>query len=357
MLLRALLLCGLLVSHYGLATEISGLYETEVIAKSQSAEDKNTAIKSALSTVLSRVMAGSHVLQDPVVKIALMDAQRYVKQSQFSLGDQGFGANKNARTLRVLFDDVALLNLMKTSKLKVWTESRPETLLWLVVEDNGKRVFFKPETMHDLNIAVTTMAKQAGLSLLLPLQDLEEQRQIAVNDVLSAYPQRLLSASERYGVVSILAGRVVKSADCWKADWSFYFDNRIVQTETPCGPLNEAILAGMKNVYERLSNYYAVIPSGLELGNVTLKIARVNNDEDKNRVLTYLKSLPMVKNVNWLGNDIELQSYKVSFNGEQSALEEMLGLGRVLNPQDTDNYGTTELHYQLVPLQTNFIGQ
>jgi len=346
-LFRALLLLGCLLSTTGFATEVPGLYETEVIANSQSEPDRLTAVQSALSRVLKRVLAGDNIEQDPIVKTVLANAQQYVKQSQFSLSETGIGANKNARTLRVLFDEVALLNGLKASKLKVWEETRPETLLWLVVEDNGQRSFFRPESMYDLNNAVTKMAKQAGLPLLMPLQDLEEQRQIAVNDVLSAYPQRLLSVSERYGVVSILAGRVVKSGNCWTADWAFYFDNRVAQTEASCADLSEVISIGLQTAYERLSNYYAVKPLGLELGSVILKISQVDDADDKNRLQLYLKALPMVKNVLWLGGE----RYKVSFDGDQSALLEILGLGRVLNPLDADQGGLEELSYQLLPRQ------
>lgn len=353
MLFRALLLCGCLASFSGFAAEVSGLYETEVIADSQAIADRDTAIRSALIMVLNRVMAGDNILHDSVVKTAIAEAPRFVKQSQFALHESGFGENNNARTLRVLFDDVALLNQMKTSKLEVWEETRPETLLWLVVEENGQRTMFKPETMYEINNAVNKMAKQAGLPLLMPLQDLEEQRQISINDVLSAYPQRLLSVSERYGVVSVLAGRVVKSAECWKADWSFYFDDRIAQTETPCASLNDVVLAGMQSVYDRLSKYYAIKPYGLEIGTVTLVIGQVVDMEDKNRIMAYLKSLPMVKNVSWLGAEANQQRYKVSFNGDRSALEEILGLGRVLNPQDPESAGANELRYQLLPLRFN----
>ncbi|MEQ1531611.1 MAG: hypothetical protein ABL925_20045, partial [Methylococcales bacterium] len=64
-------------------------------------------------------------------------------------------------------------------------------------------------------------------------------------------------------------------------------------------------------------------------------------------------SLPMVKNVTWVGGDVGQQRYKVSFNGERAALEEILGLGRVLNPQGPDNSSANELRYELLPLRIN----
>ena len=75
-----LLIIGLLtLSQNAFAVAVEDLFEVEVIAKSQSREDRNTAIKEALTIVLGRVMAGENIFQDPVVQSALADAPRYVR--------------------------------------------------------------------------------------------------------------------------------------------------------------------------------------------------------------------------------------------------------------------------------------
>jgi hypothetical protein len=350
-LFRALIICGLFFNSTVFAAEVQGLYETEVIAKSQSVEDRNAAFNEALTSVLKRVMAGEDILLDAVVQAALADAGHFVKQYQYSLIESASDENSSARIMRVLFNEQDVLNLMKTSKLKVWGETRPETLLWLVVEENGQRSFFKAEMMSEINNAVNGASRQTGLPLLLPLLDLEEQQRITVNDVLSAYPQPLLTVSERYGVVSILAGRVAKMEDCWKADWAFYFDESIEQWPMPCGTLNDAILTGMEGAYGRLSKYYAVKPDVLETDSVILKISGDRDVNDRSRVIHYLNSLAMVKSVVWVGGEAGFNRYKVGFEGNRHALEELLGIGRVLNPQGEDNTGMNELGYQLLPVQ------
>jgi hypothetical protein len=188
-----------------------------------------------------------------------------------------------------------------------------------------------------------------GLPLLFPLMDMDELKQLSVNDVLSAYPDNLLAVSERYGAVSILAGRVVKTRDCWKTDWAFYFDQGIEQWTKSCGTLNDAILTGLQGVYNRLSNYYAVKPYAIEMDVATLKISGILTMDDRARVIHYLKSLSMVKSVNWVSEDIGVALFKVGFEGNRADLEETIGLGRVLNPGFSDNSGTNELDYRLVP--------
>jgi hypothetical protein len=203
--------------------------------------------------------------------------------------------------------------------------------------------------MPELANAVSFVAKQTGLPLLFPLLDMDEQRLISVNDVLSAYPQRLLSVSERYDVVSILAGRVVKRQNCWESDWAFYFNQGIEQWTQSCGSLNDVIMIGMHGAYGRLSKHYAVKPDAPQTSTVTLTISGVNGVDDMKRISNYLRSLAMVKSVFWLSAEAGFNDYQVNFEGDRQTLEEILGLGRVLNPEDQGNIKKDKLRYQLLP--------
>jgi hypothetical protein len=44
-----------------------------------------------------------------------------------------------------------------------------------------------------------------------------------------------------------------------------------------------------------------------------------------------------------------LNLYKVNFEGNRSVFEDVVGIGRVLNPQGRDNTGNSELDYRLLP--------
>lgn len=332
------------------AFEVNGLYETEVIAASQSPQDRDAAIKQALRLVLKRTMAGEDILQDAAVRAALANAPAYVKQSQYALQETTVGGDHSARNLRVLFNEQALMKLMHARQLKVWPDNRPETLLWLVVDEDNQRTFFKPESMPQIHWAIQQASKQLGLPVLMPLLDLEEQRLISVNDVLSAYPQHLLSVSGRYDVVSVLAGRLAKSGDGWKTDWAFYFDDGVEQWSTPPNTLNQAVMSGLHGVYQRLSRYYAVAPGSFDDDTLTLKIAGVKDQADQARINGYLKNLEGVKSVFWQGHDGNFEIYKVAIDGNRRAFEETIGLGRVLNPKNTANGSASELRYDLIPV-------
>lgn len=349
MLIRALIFIVLFCGQQADAAVLSNLYETEIIAQSPSPEDRNIAIKAALSAVLKRVLVLDNRRQQAVVEAILARAPQYVKQYQYALQESGLSVNTSARAMRVLFDERALDAVLRSGGIKIWGATRPETLLWLVVEENGRRSFFKAEMMLELANAVSAVSKQTGLPLLNPLLDIDEQRLISVNDVLSAYPQRLLSVSERYDVVSILAGRVVKRQSCWESDWAFYFGQGIEQWTKACGSLNDVLMTGMQGAYGRLSARYAVSSDALPTGQVTLAISGVNGAGDMKRINRYLNSLAPVKSVFWWGADAGFNEFRVKFVGDRQTLEEILGLGRVLNPLDSGAIEAGKLKFRLIP--------
>jgi hypothetical protein len=82
---------------------------------------------------------------------------------------------------------------------------------------------------------------------------------------------------------------------------------------------------------------------------VTLKISGILAIDDRDRITQYLKSLNMVKSVNWMSGNLGVERFKVNFEGSRTKLEDTLGLGRILNPKDPDNAGTDELNYHLLP--------
>ena len=122
----------ILVTFFGqevFSVEMKGLFETEVIASSQELEDRNDAIRKAMTIVLERVLAGENILQDPAVKTALAQAPFFTKQFQYSLVENSFQEESSARTMRVLINEDSLMDLLKSSRLGIWGEVRPETLV------------------------------------------------------------------------------------------------------------------------------------------------------------------------------------------------------------------------------------
>jgi hypothetical protein len=258
--------CGFLLgilmfSPIVFAFEVTGLFEIELVARSESSEDREQAIKQALFVVLDRILISDDISQIPVVQEMLLGAQHYVKQSQYALLPAEAYGESSARLFRVQFDENQVLEAVRKGQVGIWDEIRPETLLWLVVDADGTRQFYNADTMPDIESALMTASKAKGLPFIYPLLDMEEQQKISVSEVLGTDSKNLLAASSRYEAPAVMAGRLVKKADCWQSEWAFYFDGKIKQwSNGSCQALKFAISAGVRGAYSELSNYYGLKP-------------------------------------------------------------------------------------------------
>ncbi|PKM11758.1 MAG: DUF2066 domain-containing protein [Gammaproteobacteria bacterium HGW-Gammaproteobacteria-3] len=261
MLLKRLLICAaLLFGPPGFAVDVHGLFEAEVISFSQQPEDHRAAIHDALMIVLNRILVGDNIEQDPAVQKALAYAASLVRHEQYSRVENKYDTNTLARNLRVVFDDAALLDLLQHSRLPLWNEIRPNTLVWLVVESFGDRRFFKPKAMPGLDHLVQKAARRQGLPLLFPRLDKQELKRISIDQVLTQDSVPLLKLSSRYGAPAILVGRLVNRQWCWQSQWTLYFDQDIQQWTGPCNSRYEALLLGVHGAYEQLAAFYSVKP-------------------------------------------------------------------------------------------------
>ena len=240
------------------AVEVSGVFSAELIANNESSDARNYAIRQGLFAVLDRVVITEDIAQIPAVQQMLQNAQQYVKQSQFLPLPADDYADTSARLLRVEFDENQVLDELRRNQLGIWTEIRPQTLVWLVVDEGAGWQFYNSDTMPDIESGLALIAKIKGIPLIYPLLDLEEQQKIAVNDVLTTESRNLKTASARYEVPSILVGRLLKKANCWQGSWESYFDGKVRQWHTGCLALKPVIQTGVRGVYDVLSNYYGI---------------------------------------------------------------------------------------------------
>lgn len=343
--INALLVCLMLVHQNLQAVEVAGLYEVEVIAKSEQEQDRVAAIKQAMQRLLMRILAGNELFNDDTVSSVLNNAENYISEYQLSLAE---GGQKNARLMRVLFDEDKIVSTLRPGKNGLWNEIRPRTLIWLVVERNGKQQFFDPEAMPDIERVVKKASKQKKIPMLFPIQDLKEKRVLSISDVLSAYSEHLLEVSVRYEVVSTLAGKLVKQGGCWKAEWTLYFNAKIEQWRSPCASVDQATLLGFQGVYDRLSQYYAAKPERKEIAAVMMKISGINKVTEIMRVTDYLEALPMIKTVTWLVAKDGYNLYRVFYQGARKELNNQLEAGHVLSAESFLNQSADEVKYRFL---------
>ncbi|MCK5188559.1 MAG: DUF2066 domain-containing protein, partial [Methylococcales bacterium] len=345
---RVLFVCLMFASQTAYAVEINHLYETEVIANSEQEHDRVTAIRQALTIVLTRVLAGNNILQDDTVKAVLANATDYVSEFQYSLIATNEQKNNNARLMRVQFDEMLLVDVLRPGKLGYWNETRSRTLVWLVVEKEGKQQFFDAGLMPDIDAAMDKASRQKALPILYPIQDLREKRTLSISDVLSAYSEHLLEVSLRYDVVSTLAGKMVQVGACWKAEWTLYFDAKIEQWRSPCSSIDNVALSGLQGAYDGLSTYYAVKPNIKEISSIVFKVSNIKNINAMQKVTDYLETLPMIKTVTWVTTESGYNVYRIFYQGTRQTLNNKLADSNILRAEDFPLEETKAVKYKLL---------
>ncbi len=347
MLIRALLIFWVCVSQILAAVEIDRLFEAEVIAKSDLPKDRQEATQQALKIVLSRILAGENSLEDVNVQMIMANPEHYVSEFQHALVSTDGEEKNSARLIRVLFNEKLIVDILRSSYQQFWNETRNRTLVWLVVEEEGKKRFFDPRLMPEIDAAMSQASRQKSLPVIYPLHDLQEKRLISISDVLSAYSEHLLEVSRRYDVVSTLAGKMVKKNNCWKAEWTLYFDGKIKQWKSHCGLIKDAALNGFQGVYDHLSEYYAVKPNKQKLESTIIKIANIKKISTLEHVSNYLESLPMVSTATWLKNDGNYNLYRLFFLGKPYHLSNKLTKDQILTAEKSSEQSSDEITYRL----------
>jgi len=256
-LIRFLVVYLVLAAQYVMAAEITGLYETSVIARSESREDRNSALREALVIVFNRVGASKEIMLDIGIRDALNNAASYVDQYQYLLIANDSGVN-STRKMRVLFNEDAIIKLMRSRGLVIWNKKRDDVLVWLVIQQNHKQTLLDVEQNTEINKALQLAAQLKGIPILLPLMDLEERQLVSADSIRSAQREKLLVASERYGVATILSGKVVKRGACWRSEWTLNFNNQMEQWSLPCENLTANLSTAFQRVYEHLFDFYTV---------------------------------------------------------------------------------------------------
>jgi hypothetical protein len=139
-------------------------------------------------------------------------------------------------TLEISFDGNAIEKLLRQTRHTIWGADRPLTLVWLAVDwGDGDREIIgsepglrSPDATRSidrhrlLRERVQEIAERRGIPVVFPLLDIEDRRNIGFSDLWGGFEEPLMNASQRYGVNSILVGRV-RPGSVQENRWTYFF--------------------------------------------------------------------------------------------------------------------------------------
>lgn len=297
-----IMLCLTCCTPAGFAVEVEGLYQATITVESRNNEaERRRAFSEAMREVLTKVSGLSETINSSSVRRALNNPEPYVESWRAQANLVPVNAEAQVSELReviaieVNFYESEIQRLLDENNMPIWPANRPETLIWMVVQDElSERQIINnnsPENAARIT-ALQKVADARGLPLLFPLLDLEDQLRLNVNSLWDLDEAAILNASQRYQAESILALRIYRSLSGEVLAKSLYFfrDNVFSYEEFE---LSEDFISGSINLAsDKLSQYFSVLISGTDNNVIiNMQIDDIDSPEDYAALLTYLNTL------------------------------------------------------------------
>jgi hypothetical protein len=320
------------------AAIVDGLYEAEILVQSQSRSERDQAMSKALAQVFQKVSGRSNAQTLPGIADAISNADRYLQQylyrgqheTQYPIPQ----ADPDSQLAWFRFDEQAVNGVLRDNNLPVWGRTRPATLVWLGVEQNGSRYMLGSDSAEELRDLLEYEAQRQGMALVLPLLDLQDQRTLSFADLWGNFQDSILNASSRYQAEAVLVGRIsLSSSDVWLGRWTLYESGRNVSWQSQGTYPDEVLSTGVAGTVEKLADVYAQSYSGESPGAVLLAVTGVTSLKDYARVTTYLKSLELVKDIQPTTITNDSARFRLSVRGNAESLAQTIKLGSVLQEE------------------------
>ena len=340
-----LLLVSLLtLSAPASAARLEHLYEAEVAAAGRDTADRDAALQQALQEVLVRLTGSRATLQNPAAVALLENPGTYVEQYRYTENPAAVGSD-TALNLWVQFDGVSLARDLRRAGLPYWGPERPDVLVWLAIDDRGRRYLVSEGGRQPAGDYLKQAAQQQGLPLTLPLMDLQDQRAVDFTDIWGRFVAPVESASQRYRPQAILTARLARSSadGSWRADWQLLSGDNRQDWSVHADDLHAAVDAGIADAAEWLAQRYAVVAT--TEGVRSLVVEGVRTLDDYARVSAYLAALSPVDRVDVRRAQQHSVEFNLTLSADERNLRQLIALGRVLQRVDDPALW----HFQLQP--------
>lgn len=349
---------------------VKRIYEAEMPVEAQTQEEREYVAREALRDVLirasGRTAAGemakdTNLVPNPTPFIQQFRYRKFAPDEIIPAADEG--AKPYTQKLWVQFNQKSLREILLKQGFPVWGETRPATLIWLVIDDQKQRTLIGNNTPHVARTLLDMAASKRGLPVRLPLLDLADQARLRVTDVWGNFEDTILDASQRYQTESVLVGRIYLSyANTWKARWTLYLAGQRQDWEADGDlQLKDAINKAIAEMGEITSLRFAQVQDNEANNTVLIKIKGITNLGLYNRAVEYLQNLNIISEVSPAEVNRDNVVFKVTSHNGRLAVAQAISLGKILltdiaqpvDPVMTTREGLPGLHadltYKLIP--------
>lgn len=305
------------------------LFEAEVEVSDQTQTTRNAAFESALAQVLVRVTGQTGMPGTSAGKSLLAAPDRLVQQYRYFTEPNHVPP---LLKLWVRFDGDAIRQALQQQGMAYWGGERPDTLVWLAVEDRGNRYVVAANDGSDVHREIAAAARARGVPVLFPLMDLEDQVQVRYADIWGGFFDKVLAASGRYNTPVILIGRLNRMpSGGWASRWQLEMSGS-TRTWSDSHPQLEVLARqGIDDLAEVQASQLAV-NTGAAGSTVAITVSAIDTLDGYARAGNYLSSLSSVRNVQVAEVRADEVQYTLQLNGSIQDLNRTISIGTVLVP-------------------------
>lgn len=315
------------------AASRSDLYTAEVPLARDVDDARTLAYAAALDAVIARIVP----FEARAEALALFESP-----AQWVIGWR----EGEADTLIVAFDGRAMTALLRAQRIPVWGSDRPETLVWLAIEDfDGSRRLLDalepPEPAADIDApegvadglaqdpaepglvppvraafgpALAEAAQRFGIPVRLPRYDEADLAAVTVSDIWGGFSNVIVAASARYGADSVLIGRA-SERDPSTIRWTWLFGGDEVRFS---GDVNLAFARVSSRMMTRFAS------SAEASADVRVSVVAVEGLADYARLMQFVGSRSLVEDVRVLAMRGDQLLLGMDALASRSRLAEML---------------------------------
>lgn len=335
-LARYLALIPLLLSVQVFAVQVEGLYKSTVPVEDRSKETRQAAISEAMGEVLIKVSGQGSVALELLAGGYDIEPARYVRQYGYKTETvSGETGEMRQLMLQVQFDGDGIEDLLRRFGKPVWGTARPQTLVWLAVEEEGQRLLVGANDAGLAREVVLAAATRRGLPVRLPLLDLTDRTRVSTSDIWGDFHQNVVDGSQRYQPQAILIGRLYPlSGGMWGTRWTLYRDNDVFRWSNQSDDVEAIIAGGVGGAADYLSQVFSQTLDEADSRVVRMAINGVSSLKAYRRTMDYLSSIKAVSKMQL--NQIQNGTVEVVMElaGGARQLVNILSLGDILVPEE-----------------------
>lgn len=330
------------------------LYQAEVEVSNQTDAMRNEGMAEAMRKVLLMVSGSRQVLEDEAMAGRLQQASRYVQRYQYRsevippesqrLDDAGQLLSSRL-LMQVQFEPQGINNLLREHGHPVWGKVRPVTLIWMAVEEGGRRMLVGANDNGMVRQLIEDSARARALPVHLPLLDLEDQSRVQIADIWGNFHDDILQASARYNAQAVLIGRLYPlSRQQWEVRWTLLQDGEQQDWTLRSEEVATLVTSGVDQSTELLASRYAKYAQDSE-GELYLHVEGVGDLRAYRQLVDHLSRTSGVRGLTLDSLNGDSIGLRLVVEGGREAMMRTIALGGVL--ESTAETAPWNLYYRL----------